>query len=112
MTTFAKIIKCEDGRHELHYSFQGFYPSHIPEEERNLYAYIPEDVLPTLENFPYGDLTTEEIDGVVTIKDWIAGEIPPPPPPPPYVPTEEDLMAEQWAADLEELCLYQLGILP
>ena len=38
------------------------------------YAVIPEDM--ETPNFPFGEITVEEIDGVMTVTKWVAGEIP------------------------------------
>lgn len=38
------------------------------------WALIPEDMI--TENFPFGDITVEEIDGVPTVTSWVPGEIP------------------------------------
>jgi hypothetical protein len=42
------------------------------------WAVIPEDMV--CENFPFGEVTAEEIDGVMTVTGWSAGEIPEPEP--------------------------------
>ena len=54
------------------------------------YAVIPED-METL-NFPFGEITTKEIDGVMTVTKWVAGEIPEPEPIPEPAPTAEELL--------------------
>ena len=38
------------------------------------WALIPEDMV--TDNFPFGDITVEEIDGVPTVTSWVPGEIP------------------------------------
>ena len=38
------------------------------------YAVIPEDM--ELENFPFGKIETEEINGVMTVTKWIPGNFP------------------------------------
>ena len=38
------------------------------------YAVIPEDI--ETSNFPFGEITVEEINGVMTVTKWVAGEIP------------------------------------
>ena len=48
------------------------------------------------ENFPFGDLTAEEIGGVMTVTSWTAGTIPEPEPEPEPEPTpQEDTDAMQ-----------------
>ena len=46
----------------------------------NGWAVIPEDMV--TENFPFGDLTAEEINGVMTVTSWAPGVIPEPDPEP------------------------------
>ena len=38
------------------------------------WAVIPEEM--ETENFPFGEVTAEEIDGVMTVTEWIPGVIP------------------------------------
>ena len=38
------------------------------------WAVIPDDI--KCENFPFGEATTEEVDGVMTVTNWAAGEKP------------------------------------
>ena len=40
------------------------------------WAVIPEEMV--CENFPFGEVTAEEKDGVMTVTNWIPGEIPVP----------------------------------
>lgn len=54
------------------------------------YAVIPDDM--ECENFPFGEVKAEEIDGVMTVTEWIAGEIPEPEPIPELEPTAEELL--------------------
>lgn len=44
------------------------------------WAVIPDDMV--CENFPFGELTAKEFDGVMIVTDWKAGEIPEPIPEP------------------------------
>ncbi len=44
----------------------------------NGYAVIPDNM--ETPNFPFGEITVEEIDGVMTVTKWVAGEIPEPEP--------------------------------
>lgn len=64
-----KIEKLENGGH-LNQTIDKL--SKIPEG----YAVIPDDMI--TENFPFGDLTAEVIDGVMTVTSWTPGEIPEP----------------------------------
>ena len=54
------------------------------------WAVIPEDMV--TENFPFGELTAEEIDGVMTVTSWIPGEIPEVEPTPEPEPTTDDVL--------------------
>lgn len=54
------------------------------------YAVIPDDM--ECENFPFGEVKAEEIDGVMTVTEWIAGEIPEPEPIPEPESTAEELL--------------------
>lgn len=40
----------------------------------NGWAVIPDDM--EFENFPFGDVEVEEIDGVMTVTDWVVGKMP------------------------------------
>ena len=44
------------------------------------WAIVPDDII--TDNFPFGDLTTEEIDGIMTVTSWTPGTIPEPEPEP------------------------------
>ena len=54
------------------------------------YAVIPDDMI--CENFPFGEVKAEEINGVMTVTEWIAGELPEPEPIPEPEPTAEELL--------------------
>lgn len=56
----------------------------------NGWAVVPEDM--EVANFPFGELTAEEINGVMTVTKWVAGEIPKPEPIPEPEPTAEDML--------------------
>jgi hypothetical protein len=60
------------------------------------YAVIPEDI--ETPNFPFGEITAEEINGVMTVTKWVAGEIPEPEAPAPT-------FAEQLRADVDYIAL-------
>ena len=42
------------------------------------WAVIPDDMV--CESFPFGEVTVEEVNGVMTVTEWIAGEMPVPDP--------------------------------
>ncbi len=59
------------------------------------WAVIPEGM--ELPNFPFGKVTAEEIDGVMTVTAWEPGIVPEPQPAPDPGPTE----TEQLRADVD-----------
>ena len=56
----------ENGGHRNQTSSLSFVPEG--------WAVIPDDMV--TENFPFGELTAKEIDGVMTVTSWTPGEIP------------------------------------
>ena len=54
------------------------------------WAVIPDDM--ETENFPFGEIEVEEIDGVMTVTKWMPTEIPEPEPLPKPEPTAEELL--------------------
>lgn len=54
------------------------------------FAVIPEDMETV--NFPFGDITVENVDGIPTVTNWVAGEIPTPEPTPEPEPTTDDIL--------------------
>lgn len=52
------------------------------------WAVIPDGM--ETENFPFGDVTVEEINGVMTVTSWTPGEIPEPEPEPEPEPTTDE----------------------
>lgn len=54
-----------------------------------------------VENFPFGEVVAEEIDGVMTVTKWTAGTIPEPEPEPESEPTE----IEQLRADVDYIAM-------
>ena len=58
------------------------------------WAVIPSSVgtMETLENFPFGGITVEEINGVPTVTSWTPGVMPEPEPEPDPEPTTDELM--------------------
>lgn len=46
-----------------------------------------------VENFPFGEVVVEEIDGVMTVTKWTPGTIPEPEPEPDPEPTTEERVA-------------------
>ena len=63
------------------------------------WAVIPDDM--ETPNFPFGELSAREIDGMMTVTAWIPGVIPEPTPIPEAKPTE----AEQLRADVDYIAI-------
>ena len=57
------------------------------------WAVIPADMV--CENFPFGEVEAEEINGVMTVTKWTAGEMPEPEPVPEEEPTQLDIIEAQ-----------------
>lgn len=60
--------------------------SKIPEG----WAVIPNDM--NTPNFPFGEITVEDIDGVPTVTSWIPGVMPEPEPESEAEPTTEEIL--------------------
>ena len=56
------------------------------------WAVIPDNM--TLENFPFGEVTAKEINGIMTVTKWVAGTMPEitPTPEPTPEPTAEEML--------------------
>lgn len=67
------------------------------------WAVIPNSM--ATDNFPFGEVVAEEIDGVMTVTSWVAGEIPEPEPAPAEEPTE----MEQLRADVDYIAM-EMGV--
>ena len=63
------------------------------------WAVIPDSM--ATDNFPFGEVVAEEIDGVMTVTSWVAGEIPEPEPLPEPEPTE----MEKLRADVDYIAM-------
>ena len=61
----VEIAALENGAHR-----NQSYHDILPEG----WAVIPDEM--ETENFPFGEVEVEEIDGVMTVTKWMAGEIP------------------------------------
>lgn len=85
-----EIIALDNGAHR-NQTFHGVLPEG--------WAVIREDIT-ELENFPFGEVTAEEIDGVMTMTSWTPGEMPEPKPTP--EPETEDDVWEQLDAAYQE----------
>ena len=65
----VEILKNENGGHQ-NQTYHGILPEG--------WAVIPNDMV--CENFPFGDVVAEEIDGVMTVTEWTPGVMPEPEP--------------------------------
>lgn len=89
-----KIIEIKALENGAHRNQTGDFAS-IPEG----FAVIPEDM--ETPNFPFGEITVEEIDGVMTVTSWTAGTLPEPEPTPETEPSE----VEQLRADIDYIAI-------
>lgn len=64
------------------------------------WAVIPDEMV--TESFPFGEVTAEEIDGVMTVTKWIPGIIPEPEPTPEPTPEPEYVTYDDLAAAIKE----------
>ena len=74
------------------------------------WAVIPDDMV--CENFPFGEVTAAEIDGVMTVTSWIPGTMPEPEPKPkpkpdpePETPTDLEARVAALEADAAQAAL-------
>lgn len=77
----VEIVALDNGAHR-NQTFHGVLPDG--------WAVVPEEM--ELENFPFGEVTAEEIDGVMTVTNWVAGVMPEPEPEPTPEPTADDIL--------------------
>lgn len=97
----VQIEKLENGAH-LNQTTNNL--SVIP----NGWAVIPDEMV--TDNFPFGDLIAEEIDGVMTVTSWTPGEIPEPDPTPKPEPTAQDDTDAILVDHEYRLTLLELGV--
>lgn len=71
------------------------------------WALIPDD-MDTL-NFPFGQVTVEELGGVMTVTNWTPGIIPDPEPDPEPEPTEVEQLRAQVADLQNQILTMRLG---
>lgn len=74
----------------------------------NGWAVIPDDM--ETPNFPFGEVTVEEIDGVMTVTSWAPGTIPEPEPEPEPEPTAQDDTDAMLVDHEYRLTLLELGL--
>lgn len=83
MTTIIEIEKLPNGAHRNQTSSVKIS---VPEG----WAFLPDDMETT--NFPFGDIETEVIDGVMTVTSWTPGEKPEPEPEPEPEATDTEVL--------------------
>lgn len=80
-----EIAALDNGAHN-NQTFHGFLPDG--------WAIVPDEM--TLENFPFGEVTAEEIDGVMTVTSWKPLPIPEPEEPDEPIPEPEPEKLTVW----------------
>lgn len=70
------------------------------------WAVVPEGL--DTQNFPFGEIAVEEVDGVLTVTSWTPIEIPAPEPEPEPEPTLDDISLDLLADHEERLCLLEI----
>jgi len=103
--TIIKIEPNDNGSHD-NQTINGVTPETFPVPEGC--AVVPESVgtPDTLENYPFGEITVEAIDGIPTVTSWTPGVIPEPEP----VPEPEPEPAGDAATWAELAAAYQEGV--
>lgn len=86
-----EIAPLDNGAHRNQTIDGGYYFSKLPVG----WAVIPSDMV--CENFPFGEVEVAEVDGVMTVTKWTAGEMPEPEPEPEPQPTQLDMIEAQVA---------------
>lgn len=65
------------------------------------WAVVPDTL--TTENFPFGEVTVEDVNGIPTVTEWTPGILPEPEPEPePEVPTEDSSVWDELDAAYQE----------
>lgn len=72
------------------------------------WAVIPDGM--ETENFPFGEVTAEEVNGVMTVTNWTPGTIPEPEPEPTPEPTAQDDTDAMMVDHEYRLTLLELGV--
>lgn len=98
--TIIEIVALPNGAHRN----QSGGISKVPEG----WAIVPDEM--ELENFPFGTVTAEEIDGVMTLTAWKPGTIPEPEPEPEPEPTTDEILLELAADHEARICMMELGV--
>lgn len=82
-----QIIEIKAQKNGAHNNLTSGYLTAVPEG----WAVVPEGM--ALQNFPFGEVTAEEIDGVMTVTGWVPGVLPEPAPKPETAVTDADMAA-------------------
>lgn len=81
-----KIIEIKKNENGSHDNITADYIVAVPEG----WAVVPDNM--ECENFPFGDITVEEREGIMTVTSWTPCEIPEPAPIPEREPTLDELI--------------------
>ena len=95
----VEILALENGAHRNQTVFGEITPP-------DGWVVIPDDMV--CENFPFGEVAAEEIDGVTTATSWTPGAMPEPEPAPepePEPPTDLEARVAALEADAEQAAL-------
>ncbi len=87
-----EIVALDNGAHR-NQTYHGNLPDGWAVDRNNL----------CVENFPFGEVVAEEIDGIMTVTEWVAGEMPAPEPEAEPEPTELELLR----ADVDYLLMME-----
>ena len=91
-----EIVALDNGAHR-NQTYHGNLPDGWAVDRNNL----------CVENFPFGEVVAEEIDGVMTVTEWTPGTIPVPEPEMPI--KKEPTELEQLRADIDYLLMLEEG---
>ena len=81
-----KLIEIKKNKNGSHDNITADYIEAVPEG----WAVVPEGMV--CDNFPFGDVQTEEIEGVMMVTNWTPCEKPKPEPIPEREPNADELM--------------------
>lgn len=103
--TIVEIVALDNGAHRNQVGVDGTF---IPEG----WAVLPDSIV--AENFPFGELTCREIDGIMEITEWQALPIPEPEPDPeivdPFEAVDSMLVDHEYRITLMELGLTETEV--
>lgn len=99
--TIIKIEQNANGSHD-NQTINGVTPATFPIPEG--YAVVPEDLgtPDTLKNYPFGAVTVETINGILTVTSWTPLPKPKPEPLPEPDPSDEPVTWSALAASIRE----------